>query len=101
MRSFLAIGRKSGLRIVFKYDLKGVLRSVEFDGIWTDELIERIKVKIPANVQYCISEIKDQKPNSQWFFKELTELSFEAFYKSYPNKLGKKDLAKKKLGKND
>ena len=45
MRSFLAIGRKSGLRIVFKYDLKGVLRSVEFDGIWTDELIERIKPK--------------------------------------------------------
>ena len=60
MRTFLAIGRKSGLRIVFKYDLNGVLRSVEFDGIWTDELIERIKVKIPANVQYCISEIKNQ-----------------------------------------
>jgi hypothetical protein len=95
MRSFLAIGRKSGLRIVFKYDLNGVLRSVEFDGIWTDELIERIKVKIPANVQYCISEIKDQKPNSQWFFKELTELSFEAFYKSYPNKLGKKEMPQK------
>ena len=71
------------------------LRSVEFDGIWTDELIERIKVKIPANVQYCISEIKNQNPNSQWIFKELTELSFEAFYKSYPNKLGKKDLARK------
>ena len=73
MRSFLAIGRKSGLRLVFKYDLNGILRSVEFDGIWTDELIERSKVKIPANVQYCISEIKNQKPN----------------------KLGKKDLAKK------
>lgn len=99
MRSFLAIGKKTGLRIVFKYDLNGVLRSVEFDGIWTDELIERIKVKIPANVQYCISEIKNQKPNSQWIFKELTELSFEAFYKSYPNKLGKKDLAKKSWDK--
>ena len=95
MRSFLAIGRKTGLRIVFKYDLNGVLRSVEFDGKWTDDLIERIKVKIPVNVQYCISEIKNQKPNSQWIFKELTELSFEAFYKSFPNKLGKKDLARK------
>lgn len=50
MRSFLAIGKKTGLRIVFKYDLNGILRSVEFDGKWTDDLIERIKVKIPANV---------------------------------------------------
>ena len=95
MRSFLAIGKKTGLRIVFKYDLNAVLRSVEFDGKCTDDLIERIKVKIPVNMQYCISEIKNQKPNSQWIFKELTELSFEAFYKSYPNKLGKKDLARK------
>ena len=69
MRSFLAIGKKTGLRIVFKYDLNGVLRSVEFDGKWTDDLIERIKVKIPVNVQYCISQIKEQKPNSQWIFK--------------------------------
>ena len=95
MRSFLAIGRKSGLRLVLKYDLNGVLRTVEFDGNWTDALVERIKTVLPANVQYCISQIKEQKPNSQWIFKELTEVSFDAFYKSYPNKLGKKDLAKK------
>lgn len=95
MRTFLAIGRKSGLRLVLKYDLNGVLRAVEFDGNWTDILVERIKTVLPANVQYCISQIKEQKPNSQWIFKELTEVSFDAFYKSYPNKLGKKDLAKK------
>ena len=93
MRTFLAIGRKSGLRLVFKYDLNGVLRSVEFDGQWTDDLVERIKIKIPPNVQYCISQIKEQKENSQWIFKELTDLSFEAFYKIYPNKLGKKKEA--------
>lgn len=95
MRTFLAIGRKAGLRIVFKYDLNGVLRSVEFDGAWTDELVERIKVKIPANVMYCISQIKEQKHGSQWIFKELTDLTFDAFYKQYPNKLGKKKEAQK------
>ena len=30
MRSFLAIGRKSGLRLVFKYDLNGVLTVGDF-----------------------------------------------------------------------
>jgi len=59
MRTFLAIGRKSGLRLMFKYDLNGVLRAVEFDGKWTDELVERIKMKIPPNVQYCIAQIKE------------------------------------------
>ncbi|REC47855.1 MULTISPECIES: hypothetical protein [Chryseobacterium] len=96
MRTFLAIGRKSGLKIVFKYDLNGVLKNVEFDGAWTDELIERIKVKIPPNAMYCHSQIKDQSPQSQWIFKEITDLSFETgFYKPYPNKLGKKSEALK------
>ena len=43
MRSFLAIGRKSGLRLVFKYDLNGVLRSVEFDGIWMMNSLRELK----------------------------------------------------------
>lgn len=95
MRTFLAIGRKTGLRISFKYDLKGVLKAVEFDGQWTDELVERIKPKMPANVMYCISQIKNQSPTSQWIFKEMTDLSFDGFYKRYPNKLGKKAEALK------
>lgn len=93
MRTFIAIGRKTGLRISFKYGLNGVLKSVEFDGEWTDELVERIKVKIPANVQYCISQIREQSTLSQWIFKEVTDLSFDGFYKQYPNKLGKKPEA--------
>lgn len=99
MRTFLAIGRKAGLRIVFKYDLNGVLRNVEFDGNWTDELIERIKIKIPSNVMYCLSQIKEQSPLSQWIFKEQTDLSFDGFYKRYPNKLGKKKEAQSKWDK--
>lgn len=95
MRTFVAIGQRTGLRIMFKYDLNGVLRSVDFDGNWTDELVERIKTKIPANVMYCISQMKEQSPNSQWIFKELTDLSFDGFYKKYPNKLGKKKEALK------
>lgn len=95
MRTFLAIGRKTGLRISFKYGLNGVLKSVEFDGEWSDELVERIKMKVPANVMYCISQIKEQSPQSQWIFKEVTDLSFESFYKRYPNKLGKKKEAEK------
>lgn len=95
MRTFAAIGRKSGLRLLFKYDLNGVLRSVEFDGNWTDELVERIKTKIPANVMYCISQINAKDPKSQWVFAEMTDLSFESFYKPYPNKLGKKKEAEK------
>lgn len=95
MRTFLAIGKKSGLRIVFKYDLSGVLRSVEFDGAWTDELVERIKTKIPSNVMYCLSQIKQQAANSQWTFVEQTDLIFDGFYKRYPNKLGKKKEAMK------
>ncbi len=95
MRSFLAIGRKSGLRLVFKYNSNGVLNSVEFDGVWTDDLVERIKTKIPPNVNYCIQQINEQKPNSQWIFKELLDLNFDLFYKLYPNKLGKKKEAEK------
>lgn len=93
MRTFIAIGKKQGLRIVFKYGLNGVLNSVEYDGNWTDDLINRAKSAAPENVQLAISYTHNDNPKNPFLFKEQTDLSFETFYKKYPNKLGKKIAA--------
>lgn len=95
MRKFVAIGKKQGLRIVFKYGLNGVLKTAEFDGNWTDELISRAKLALPENLQLAISFTKNDSPKNPFLFKEMTEINFEIFYKSYPNKLGKKLAAQK------
>ena len=95
MRSFVAIGKKQGLRIVFKYGLNGVLKSAEFDGSWTDELISRAKMVLPENLQLAISYTMNENPKNPFLFKEMTEVTFEIFYKAYPNKLGKRKEAEK------
>lgn len=99
MRSFVAIGKKQGLRIVFKYGLNGVLKSAEFDGDWTDELISRAKLVLPENLQLAISYTMNENPKNPFLFKEMTEITFEIFYKGYPNKLGKRKEAEKAWAK--
>lgn len=99
MRIFIAKSQKTGLKITFKYDFNGILRQLEFDGDWTDELINKILPKIPVNLQMMISDIKLQKPKSPWRFTEVQDLSFEAFYQQYPNKVGPKEKTKKDYGK--
>lgn len=99
MRNFIAIGRKQGLRILFKYGLNGVLQSVEFDGNWTDELISRAKMVLPENLQLAISFTKNDNPKNPFIFKETTEVTFDIFYKRWPNKLGKRKDAEKAWAK--
>lgn len=95
MRIFIAKSQKTGLKITFKYDFQCVLRQLEFEGDWTDELISKILPKIPVNLQMMISDIRNQKPNSPWQFSEIKDLSFESFYDLYPKKVGLKEKTRK------
>lgn len=90
MRTFIAKHQKSGLKITFKYDFNGVLRILEFDGEWTEDKVVKIITKIPATVTVMSSDIKRQRPESAWIFAEVTDISFDAFYKRYPKKVGRK-----------
>ena len=99
MRSFLAIGKKTGLRIVFKYDLNGVLRELVFDGDWVPELVQKIINKIPVQVATILEDIRKQKLDNPWLFAEITDLSFEAFYKRYPKKVGRKEQTERMYNK--
>ena len=95
MRIFIAKSQKTGLKITFKYDYKHTLRQLEFEGEWTDELVHKILPKIPVNLHMMLSDIASQKRNSPWRFSELQDLSFEAFYQQYPNKVGLKEKTRK------
>lgn len=95
MRTFIAKSKKTGLKITFKYDYNTILRQLEFEGDWTNELINKILPKIPVNLQMMLSDIAQQKPNSPWRFSEVQDLSFESFYRQYPNKVGPKEKTRK------
>lgn len=99
MRTFIAKNQKTGLKITFKYDLNGVLRQLEFDGDWVPELVQKIITKIPVRTEVILSDIAKQKPENAWIFAELTDLSFEAFYKRYPKKVGRKEQTEKMYNK--
>ena len=99
MRIFIAKNQKTGLKITFKYDLNGVLRHLEFDGDWVPELVQKIITKIPVRTEVILSDIAKQKPENAWIFAELTDLSFEAFYKRYPKKVGRKEQTEKMYNK--
>jgi len=99
MRTFIAKSQKTGLKITFKYNLNGVLQILEFDGDWTAELVERMKAVFPSSTEKMILEMQNQKPKSPWIFAELTDISFEAFYKKYPKKVGRKEDTEKAFNK--
>lgn len=99
MRTFVAKNQKTGLKITFKYDLNGILRQLEFDGDWVPELVQKIINKIPVQVEAILADIAKQKPENAWLFAELTDLSFEAFYKRYPKKVGRKEQTEKMYNK--
>ncbi|MCT2563969.1 hypothetical protein [Chryseobacterium herbae] len=104
MRTFIAKNQKTGLKMTFKYDLNGVLKILEFDGDWNVERIEKVKTIFPASTEKMLFEIENQKLTSPWIFAELTDISFEAFYKRYPRKVGRKEETQKafeKLGEVD
>ena len=99
MRTFVAKHQKSGLKMTFKYGLNNVLKSIEFDGDWLVEGIEKIKMIFPSSTEKMLPEIQNQKQDSKWIFAELTEVSFEAFYKRYPKKVGRKEDTQKAWNK--
>lgn len=99
MRTFITKHQKSGLKITFKYDLNGVLRILEFDGEWEADKVSKIIAKIPTELQIILEDIRKQKPENPWIFAELTDLSFEAFYKRYPKKVGRKEQTEKMYNK--
>lgn len=99
MRTFIAKSQKTGLKITFKYNLNGVLQILEFDGDWTAELVERMKTVFPSSLDKMILEMQNMKPKSPWIFAELTDISFDAFYKRYPKKVGRKEDTEKAFNK--
>ena len=104
MRIFIAKNFKTGLKITFKYNIKNVLQILEFDGDWTEQQVEAMKTKFPASLEKMQNEIKFQKPGMRWIFAEVTDVSFEAFYKAYPRSVGRKEQTLKmwnKLGATD
>lgn len=104
MRVFIAKNFKTGLKITFQYNLKGVLQILEFDGDWNSEQVEKMKMKFPASLEKMQFEMTRQVPGMSWIFAEVTEATFEAFYKAYPRSVGRKEQTLKmwnKLGKTD
>ena len=104
MRTFIAKNFKTGLKITFKYNLKGVLQILEFDGDWSVDKVEKMKMIFPSSLEKMQFEIKNQKPGMAWIFAEVTEVTFEAFYKAYPRSVGRKEQTLKmwnKLGSTD
>lgn len=104
MRTFIAKNFKTGLKITFKYNLNGNLQTLEFDGDWTEPQIEKMKILFPASLEKMQAEMKNQKPGMRWIFAEVTEVTFEAFYKAYPRSVGRKEQTLKmwnKLGETD
>ncbi|AKK74458.1 hypothetical protein OK18_19195 [Chryseobacterium gallinarum] len=81
--------------MTFKYGLNSVLKSMEFDGDWLVEGIERVKMIFPSSTEKMLTEMQNQKQDSKWIFAELTEVSFEAFYKDTQKRSEEKKIHKR------
>lgn len=104
MRTFIAKNFKTGLKITFQYALSGTLKILEFEGDWNEEKIDIMKTKFPASIDKMLAEMKNQRPGMKWIFSEVTEVTFDAFYKAYPRSVGRKEQTLKmwnKLGATD
>lgn len=92
MREFLTKNHASGLKVVFKYDLKGVLRVLEFEGDWNSVQVKKIMQRIPADLETILADLQNQTmEKGSWIFQEITKVSFEEFYKKYPRSVGRKE----------
>ena len=104
MRTFIAKNQKTQLKITFKYDLKGILRILEFEGDWMSEQISKVITRIPTTSDQVLIDIANQDYKSAWIFAELSDVSFANFYKQFPRKVGPKETTEKawnKLGNVD
>lgn len=104
MRTFIAKHQKTGLKITFKYSLNGVLSVLEFEGEWNSDKVTKIIINTPSSTDDMLDKIKNQELKSGWIFAELSDVSFENFYRTYPRKVGPKEATEKawnKLGNVD
>lgn len=99
MRQFVAKNFKTGLKITFSYNFKGVLQVLEFDGSWNEKQIEVMKVRFPATLEKMLEEMSGDSKGGVWVFAEITDISFEAFYSKYPKKVGRRELTEKAFNK--
>lgn len=90
MRTFVGKSQKSGRKVTFKFNLNGVLQTLDFEGEWNAENIERIKPVLPVSTEKMLWEIQNQDLKNPWIFAEVTDVSFDEFYKRYPKKVGRK-----------
>ena len=72
---------------------------MEFDGDWAQDQVQYITRKVPLNTETILADIASQDPKSKWIFSEVTDISFEAFYKRYPRKVGPKGETEKQYNK--
>ncbi|MEG0760791.1 hypothetical protein [Chryseobacterium sp.] len=92
MREFLTKNHALGLKVVFKFDLNGVLRVLEFEGEWSSVQVKKIMQRIPADLETILADMQNQTlEKGSWVFQEITVVSFEEFYKKYPKKIGRKE----------
>lgn len=104
MRTFIAKHQKTGLKITFKYHLNGVLSIVEFEGPWETEKVRKVMANVTASTEEMQQKIVNQDLKSGWIFAELSDVSFENFYRQFPRKVGPKEVTEKawnKLGNVD
>ncbi len=99
MRTFIAKHHKTGLKITFKYSLNGVLSLLEFEGDWESEKVKKVTANLPSDTTHMLERIKSQDMKSGWIFAELSDVSFENFYKQYPRKVGPKEVTEKAWNK--
>lgn len=99
MRKYVAKNFKTGLAINFEYNYTNILQVLSFEGDWTERQIELMKVRFPATVEKMHEEMKGANAESAWVFSEITDVSFNAFYKKYPKKVGRKELTEKAFNK--
>ena len=92
MRIFIAKHQKSGLKITFKYNFNGVLHTLEFEGDWNEDQVEKMKTRFPSSSEKMLFELKNQRLDTPWIFAEVTEVSFDAFIKKYPKRVGRKEV---------
>ena len=92
MRTFITKHHGTGLKMMFKYDLNGVLRELEFEGDWSSTQVQKIMTRIPADLQTILADLQNQTlEKGSWVFTEITVVSFDAFYEKYPKKVGRKE----------
>ncbi|GAA5096806.1 hypothetical protein GCM10023210_31060 [Chryseobacterium ginsengisoli] len=99
MRQFVAKNFKTGLTITFEYNYTDILQVLKFEGDWTEKQIEIMKIRFPASLEKMQEEMTGSNQSSAWIFAEITDISFDAFYKKYPRSIGRRELTEKAYNK--